>query len=474
MNRTPEGVPAPLQSPAVLRRTPQPRLPRIMMYALSHAAHPSSGHSTLGRGRIIPDRRWRGRRAHGLAQGFPGTAGRSPRPGVVKGTGAGPPTMSPPYRYIRAGRRLFVSLQHNPIELGWLLYGRTRPFLRHHERSAALLDPLRRFPDVLGLVLPNLKHRLGLFHDEAEVIDLSAPGHLALPRHLAGYKVFDLEQDVVRTCFPESLPMELVQRQIRVSQAIGRYPWASTFLRGNAQERWFEETYINGDPYRSLPGPPCRFEEELLELLAQILTAIPPRAVLLADHLDACARSTRALWRRLEAVGADRRRLHALGARAEHVLAEVKTRGPQRVWLAFSHGDLSAKNLLRHGRKLICIDWELADHRSVLHDLQYFCYWPLAWPMTRPLDGRQLDARAASLRENSAALHEHLKRRHSPLASTLASDSYDPWLCRRLLLLEVMALEGTKPEMNDHWARQLLGYLERWTAIFAMLDARER
>jgi hypothetical protein len=373
------------------------------------------------------------------------------------------------HAYGHVDRRLFVSLTHSPVALVWLFFRRTRPFVHSRPGRCGLRSRWRRFSYALGLLWQSLYRRYGLGTGPNALLHLPVSGHLVLRRHLAGYKVFDLDRRTVRTCFPEGLPPEAVERQIAIARMVGRCAWAPDFLRAEVQERWFEEAYINGSKCRSLVAADGRAEPEVLALLAEIAASTPPRSVSLHDYLRVCAVPVRSLWARLQMAGCERNRVLALRRDVTRVASMVKRTGPKRLSLVFSHGDFCAKNLLRCGGGLVCLDWEFAEHRSLLHDLHRLHYYPLAAHRESRCGREQAQAAAAGVRE-AAALLERAAWSRAGAACEHPAGTGDARFARGLFFLEILALEAAKPSHDEKQMRLLADYLARWLALFAMLD----
>jgi hypothetical protein len=148
---------------------------------------------------------------------------------------------SPKYRYIKVESGLYLSLQQHIPLLLCLIWRRGKAIGLHPRSLPETLKNLRR---MLSWLKRLTLYYLDLCTDDS-ILELLFHGHICLEVH-SGYKVFDLYRGTVTKIFKADIDMDLITREIERCRYVSTFDFAPNILKSNAEEKWYEEEYVNG------------------------------------------------------------------------------------------------------------------------------------------------------------------------------------------------------------------------------------
>jgi hypothetical protein len=162
-------------------------------------------------------------------------------------------------------------------------------------------------------------------------------------------------------------------------------PLAPAVLDVDVLARTYVEEYVDGPRLRGL-DPRLHRLPTYLPLLAQVVSALPPRTVHLAAYATRRAEEVRARAARLAQSIPDRRATEVratIEAFISSVLARLVAYADLPVQLMLSHGDLHGGNVCMTAAGPRVIDWGLSDVRTPSYDL-YHRVFRTAWLRGQP------------------------------------------------------------------------------------------
>ena len=261
----------------------------------------------------------------------------------------------------------YFCLNQNPIKLVFYLY-----FFNKSLQLHSGLIRVNPFSDIRRLIQFQL-HISG----HRNIIRLPFYGSLCLRVH-HGYKIFDFKKKtVIKIISPEVNPV-LVTNELEAVKNASLLDFAPKLRDCNANDRWYEEDFINGCPFYANPKSKTTialkiFHREILPCLKQMILLQQAQTVMLHAYVEKILQSTN---RRLESISLIKDKesewnsiKQFLEINSEALLLKTDTKIP----LVFSHGDLSLVNMLNTKKGIKVIDWEGAKPRNPLYDLfNYF------------------------------------------------------------------------------------------------------
>src|SRR5680860_137455 len=278
-------------------------------------------------------------------------------------------TMEKGYRYIGVGGNYFC-VQQSVILLARMLFSSSG-----RARFAALaVAPT----NILTAIIKISLDRLGAPR-RAKTLTLPYFGNVCRPVHGA-HKLFDFRRGFVIKCFSSQLAQGAVEREIATVAVVGRLDFTPDLNRYHVVHRWYEETFIGGNPGVKFYGAHNsdfwpRYHSAVAPLLGYILRIKPLTRVRLGSYVDS-------VMGRLETALNKPDRAPELAAMvlefaADYLEDDLHASRETIITLGFSHGDFNAGNFLKTRDKTFVIDWECAGRRSVRFDLYSFLFGEL-------------------------------------------------------------------------------------------------
>lgn len=268
------------------------------------------------------------------------------------------------YQYVKANGR-YYSLWQNPIALAWFLWSKNR--------SLELRRCLGK-RDVVRTVRTLVQHQLCPWTNKA-VLELPVYGHLCLKIH-RGYRLFDYRRNAVARILDPDVEPAVVAAEIERARSASRLDFAPKVLRWNVQERWYEEDFVSGHiAYSGIKSESEVFEiyqRDIVPCLEKMILLQAPLNVDLAAHIDEISSAIEDSG--LSKPGLDPKKVNLVRCFAGSTIEQLGLENKGQIHLAFSHGDLALRNILRTKAGIKVIDWESAGHRSILFDLHNYFF----------------------------------------------------------------------------------------------------
>jgi hypothetical protein len=381
--------------------------------------------------------------------------------------------MTKSYSYLKAGS-FYFSLEQNVLALIWRLYRRGKPFVPDSRPRHRLLRPFSsivRLSRVLRFALPYLKVRYGSARRLNFIRHLPVSGQIVFPLRKGGYKVFDLQRGVVVTLFPSEADVATVEDAIDRMRSIGRHDFAPEVRQWHVEERWCEETYINGARTQLLKNDWRVFDMTYRSLIEAIILAEPPKRVALHTYVEAQqtiftreAEIRSASW--FDEIKVARVRNFVM--RMSEQICRCST---GELGLSFSHGDLTRGNTLICSGQPFIIDWDTGGFRNALHDV-HFCFLMMLNPgKNQP----ELTVLAAKLDQALAQVRATVAEARPDVAAMLFPSTLPEEAHRWLFYIEHISLlveELLQTTNEAHRLGQLLTHLDIFEKFEALSSAK--
>ena len=216
-----------------------------------------------------------------------------------------------------------------------------------------------------------IKHRKHPQPSTADTLTLPAIGHLCMRVH-RGYKVFNFSALTTTKIFDDDVDAAAVASEIKSVHDAASLDFTPTLLEVDPHNRWYTETFISGkqSSKREQSDPKSLYENVIADHLSKMTLSKPVRKIGLAAYLDEIRNL---LTQQLT----DTFFNDEFSARTHDFIHRIATRLEASentlIHLTFTHGDFSFVNFLYLNNGIAVIDWESAQHRSMLNDLyNYF------------------------------------------------------------------------------------------------------
>ena len=310
------------------------------------------------------------------------------------------------YRYVKIGRA-YLCLQQNPMILAWFLC------LMNKSLGLGLLGLTRR---KAARLVKSFAWRWLRPQSRASALELPVYGNLCLQVH-RGYRVFDFHRVSVSRVFSSEVDAASVAAEIKRARDASLLDFAPTIRRWNTQQRWYEEDYVIGRPGSSLAQSVASellrtYCQDIEPCITSMILLQPPLRIDLSEYISKLTYiiyNSKAFKSKL-----DHSKISTIRQFVEMTARQLRREENRQIDLVFSHGDFSLVNIVnsRHGIKVI--DWESADHRSVLSDLYNYFFTEVYYKRAT------IDI-ASELNQAIASLQSRLALEAPELARTLPS-----------------------------------------------------
>ncbi|MHA7964374.1 phosphotransferase [Paenibacillus sp. CAU 1782] len=250
-------------------------------------------------------------------------------------------------------------------------------YLMNKFKPLALVDETARYtlmPDSLAKSYRVIKlllymHR-GTKKNKLSTIKLPVYGQVALfKKNDNAYMVFDAEREVVTT-FQAGPSKEMKTGKVSYLRKIGQSGIGPRIVEENQKEGWYEEEYLNTshEPPEKLEQSE-RLQTEIMGFIGRVISQFPIKTVPLTHYVTKLTAKVPDNMMEDERYAPKIELILSFMATLRESLSRAEE---QNIDLAFSHGDLHLKNLIRRDGRLIGIDWEFMKWRSLLYDAYYF------------------------------------------------------------------------------------------------------
>ncbi|MDT8388509.1 MAG: phosphotransferase [Thiogranum sp.] len=275
------------------------------------------------------------------------------------------------YSYIPVGDKHFCS-DGNLVALGWIL----------------ALNNRRLHLDTLGVQFHQIPRILKtLFRQRGKVNEATA-GRLALPTfgHLClrvhrGYKLFDLSSRTATKIFDNDMDAAARAVEINAVREAAKLDFAPDLLAVDSDNRWYREAYMPGRRgSKTVQSDPARvFRETIADHLCQMTAIRPIETISAGEYLGKLLDT---LTEDLADFRCDELRNEVHDFVAE-IAAQLQKTPDLPIHRIFSHGDFSFVNFIYNENRVIVIDWESLQTRSLLSDFYNYFLTELYYQRSR-------------------------------------------------------------------------------------------
>lgn len=267
--------------------------------------------------------------------------------------------MGSKYTYIPVAEKYFCC-QCSLASLAWTLLVKNK--------GKQLGIPRHLAPDVL---LSIIKYRIHPQPGSTRVISLPVAGHLCMRVH-RGYKIFDFSESTTTKVFDHDISGAKALSEIKSVQDAGSLDFAPALLEVDSQNQWYTEVFIEGKQgsKSESSAPKSLYDYVIADHLSKIILSKPLQVVGLVNHLNEVRNL---INHHLTNSRIDNELSTCIHNFVHQITARLETSKDVPINLAFTHGDFSFVNFVHKNSDVVVIDWEGAQHRSMLHDLyNYF------------------------------------------------------------------------------------------------------
>ena len=271
--------------------------------------------------------------------------------------------MSAAYSYIKING-LYLQRRQNILWLAWFLFFRSNSLKQRSTfKTRKLLNTLKTFI-LFRMGLKKLNH----------IKKFPVNGNLIFKVN-GGYRAFNFHhKSVTKIMHRDSRPAKVLA-EIEGVQKASNFDFAPKLFEWNTAEHWYEEELIDGViSYSELIAHPDSilklFDRVIVRCLAEMFSIYSPIPTTVGEIVARCNKT----WAhdRLNRRCAEPQKLDSFYQFIQSIIAKLAARESQAVYLVFSHGDFSLRNMLITQSGLKILDWETTASRSILFDLYNF------------------------------------------------------------------------------------------------------
>lgn len=283
------------------------------------------------------------------------------------------------YSYLNV-QGMYICIERNTFSLTWLLLCKTKPFNLHvpaHNRFVRLLPgsctKAIRVINIIGKVLLHkyISKNKNLENNEWKLSPHK--GHILINTS-NGYKVFDLNKNLVITQYQPKIKRSAFKRIMENSSKLEKYSLSPKNMGVDKEKLCMYEEYVNlYKAERFYPITPY-FYTSILPVWQRNITRFKGRNTELTTYVQ---NHRSYIFKRLDSLG---------NQQNDEVILEIKSYidnlvnkiiqqyNATGIYLTLSHGDLHAWNILMKNNESVLIDWDTAKERSFLHDFYYMFF----------------------------------------------------------------------------------------------------
>ena len=236
----------------------------------------------------------------------------------------------------------------------------------------------RHLPAIFKSIIRHRKHSQP---GAVDTLTLPARGHLCMRVH-RGHKVFNFSELTTTKIFDHETDAAAVSSEIQSVHDAASLDFTPTLLEVDPQNRWYTETFIPGkqSSKRKQSDPTSLYDSVIVDHLCKIILCKPVRNIELAEYLDEIRNL---IMQQLTDTYFDDEfstHVHDFVCR---IAARLEASESAPIHLTFTHGDFSFVNFLQTNSGIAVLDWESAQHRSMLNDLYNYFLTELYYKRTR-------------------------------------------------------------------------------------------
>jgi hypothetical protein len=252
-------------------------------------------------------------------------------------------------------RGRYLHLEQNPLALMFRLYRYGKPF---GSRGTSFRAAIRGSGMLAAEMLRYSYYRKRLRNVDS-VIELPIFGHLCLAVR-NGYKVFDFDRQCVTKVFMADTGPTVVENEIETVRRVAEYEFAPSVIAWNVEERWYREEFVDGYTAK---------QEALVPVLRSLMLAEPARKVDAMEYLQTRRQVLHSPGNQLCDRQLDNESVDRVRTFVDTVIERLNGVADHSIYLVLSHGDFSARHVLKSDHGLVIVDWEAVGQRSALFDL---------------------------------------------------------------------------------------------------------
>lgn len=353
------------------------------------------------------------------------------------------------YKYLKIQKGLYLGLKQNFLLLAWLIYFKGNALSYQNSfftlKGNNLRETLRNTVQFLYVELRFIKQQI-LSPSKDLILELPFPGNFCFEVN-NGYKIFDLSKEIVIKKFKSNVAPLIVEREIERSKQIGLYDFAPSIRRWSCEEKWYEESYVNGCPMRTSAETFFKsYYQYVAPCLESMIVIQGSEMINLLDYVNNLVEPLRGCFYNHKR---DFIKINLVNNFLNSIISELDVYRDFQVHLVMSHGDFKDVHVLEVKQGIKIIDWEFLANRSVLFDFYHYCLAPLFF-------GCKLDNLAPEMNKAVLSLQSSLTGKAPDIADSLIPSTQ---VYRKLFYLERLC---SLPEVRGLNLDTLL----RWINVF--------
>ena len=267
--------------------------------------------------------------------------------------------MGSEYTYIPVAERYFCC-QCNLASLAWALLVKNKGRQLGIQRC--------QVPNILMTIIKYRNHPQA---HSTRILLLPTPGHLCMRVH-RGYKVFNFSKSTTTKVFDHDLIESKVLSEIESVRDAGLLGFAPELLEVDSHNQWYREAFVDGikGSKNESSDPKSLYDSVIVGHLSKMIMSKPVQTVKLVNHIK---KIRNLVNQHLTSSRIDNELTTYIKDFIQKTYTALEKNEDVPIQLAFTHGDFSFVNFVQKDKDVMVIDWEGAEHRSMLHDLyNYF------------------------------------------------------------------------------------------------------
>jgi aminoglycoside phosphotransferase (APT) family kinase protein len=178
---------------------------------------------------------------------------------------------------------------------------------------------------------------------------------------------------VTTKVFDQKIDTIIAESEIEAVSKASPLSFTPTLIGAKPGGHWYSETFIPGERSSRTEQsvPDLIFNQVIVHHICEMLLAYPVHTFGLQEYISSLKASFDQQMMHLEMLPELSTEVHTF---TREIITKLEAADSVPVQLGFTHGDFSFVNFIfHHKKKIAVIDWESAQHRSILHDLyNYF------------------------------------------------------------------------------------------------------
>jgi hypothetical protein len=198
-------------------------------------------------------------------------------------------------------------------------------------------------------------------------------GHILI-KTSNGYKVFNLHKKIVITQYLSDINEEKFNLFIRRLESIQMLDVSPQIKLIDHKNKSVTEQYYNYKKAKRFYPINSYFINRIIPVWEKIIKKCEIKEHNLCDYVRKHVEGIENRISILEQNGYDKSLFERIEKYLEKLTTNLGKENNERIYLAFTHGDLHAWNILLNFKRAIIIDWDTLKERSIYHDFFYMFY----------------------------------------------------------------------------------------------------